>query len=68
MNFQFESMSDFWHMAGHGPYVWVCYLLTWLVIGWLVMSPQVKKRRFMASLARQQRLAERDNLQSSSTE
>ncbi|MFK7913771.1 MAG: heme exporter protein CcmD [Pseudomonadales bacterium] len=37
MEFQFDSMSDWFEMAGHGPYVWFCYALALFVVlaNWL---------------------------------
>ena len=60
MTFQFDSFTDFMQMAGHGPYVWTCYLLMTFVIIYLIMSPGVQRRRFLQNLARQQRLSERE--------
>lgn len=64
MNFQFESLSDFWAMSGHGPYVWASYLLMALVIVQILVSPIRKRRRLLAELARQERLAARERQQS----
>ncbi|WP_411860450.1 heme exporter protein CcmD [Halioxenophilus sp. WMMB6] len=56
LNFQFDSVSDFFTMSGHGPYVWVCYLVTYFAIGYLMVAPIVANRRLLARLKRQQRL------------
>ncbi len=58
MNFQFDSLSDFWQMSGHGPFVWACYLVTALAIGYLLIAPIMAKKQFMKRLARQERLAQ----------
>lgn len=52
MNFQFDSLAAFIDMAGHGPYVWLSYLFTVLVLVWLVASPLMRARRLRAALAR----------------
>ncbi|WP_345415398.1 heme exporter protein CcmD [Halioxenophilus aromaticivorans] len=67
MNFQFNSLSDFILMAGHGPYVWVCYLVTAVALGYLLISPVMAKSQFLKSLARQERLAQAQPRASSSS-
>jgi heme exporter protein D len=52
--FQFDSLGEFIQMGGHGPYVWVSYLMTLLVLVWLVASPLHRKRKFMQGVIRQQ--------------
>ncbi len=53
--FQFASFSDFITMAGHGPYVWVCYLVTLMVMIWLVWSPLLRARATLRTLAAEER-------------
>ncbi len=60
LNFQFENLSEFWLMAGHGPYVWACYGLTALVMVYLVVSPIRRRKIFLQQIARQLRIAERE--------
>jgi heme exporter protein D len=52
--FQFDSLSEFIQMGGHGTYVWVSYLITLLVLVWLVISPLHRKRKLMQDVIRQQ--------------
>lgn len=52
MKFQFDSLQDFFQMSGHGPYVWACYGITFVVLLYLVVRPIRRRRRFV----RQQRL------------
>lgn len=56
MKFQFESLHDFVTMAGHGPYVWACYAITFALMLYLVMAPRVRTRQFIRE---QKRLAQR---------
>jgi heme exporter protein D len=58
MNFQFESLSEFAWMGGHGPYVWACYGVMAVVVVWLLVRPVLQRRRTLAEIARQQRLAQ----------
>lgn len=52
MNFQFDSLQDLLQMSGHGPYVWACYGITFVVLVYLALRPVHRRRRFI----RQQRL------------
>ncbi len=60
LKFQFANLSEFWQMAGHGPYVWACYGLTALVMVYLVVSPIRRRKKFLQQIARQLRIAERE--------
>jgi heme exporter protein D len=48
MNFQFDSLSAFLEMKGHGGYVWACYFITYAVLMYLMMSPLIQKKKFLA--------------------
>ncbi|MEX1032531.1 MAG: heme exporter protein CcmD [Cellvibrionaceae bacterium] len=57
MNFQFESLQDFLHMSGHGFYVWMCFLLTFGLMLYLVLAPEIRIRQFIKQQRRiEQRL------------
>lgn len=34
-------------MSGHGPYVWACYGITFVVLLYLVLRPIRRRRRFI---------------------
>jgi heme exporter protein D len=51
----FDSFSDLIAMGGHGPYVWTCYGIALVVIGFNIISPLMKKRQFLAEQARRLR-------------
>ena len=68
MNFQFENLSEFWLMAGHGPYVWACYAVTALVLIYLAVTPVRRRKKFLLQLARQQRIAEREQQKAQNTQ
>jgi heme exporter protein D len=51
--FQFASFADFIAMAGHGPYVWISYGVSLLVMIYLVISPLSRVRRQLRTLAQQ---------------
>lgn len=52
----FTSFTEAWHMAGHGPYVWVSYAATLLVIVALVWWPLLKRRQLIEQQRRIQRI------------
>jgi heme exporter protein D len=45
MNFYFESLNAFFEMGGHGPYVWSCYFLVFVVLIAIVLMPGSKTRK-----------------------
>ena len=47
MHFQFDSLNAFLTMNGHGAYVWACYLITFSVLIFLVVSPLLEKKSFL---------------------
>ncbi|MFA5493457.1 MAG: heme exporter protein CcmD [Porticoccaceae bacterium] len=55
MMFQFDSFAAFIAMGGHGPYVWMSYAITALILAWLVISPLLRARQLRAALRRQGR-------------
>ena len=40
----FESLNAAWEMAGHGPFVWSAYGITFLVIAGLILIPHQRAR------------------------
>lgn len=61
MRFQFQSFADFWLMNGHGPYVWSAYLITAMVLGYLLISAYLQHRLFIKRQRKAQRLARQTN-------
>jgi heme exporter protein D len=53
--FQFESLSEFIQMGGHGTYVWSAYLISLSVLIWLVVSPLHRRRKLVQEVIKQQR-------------
>ncbi len=52
---QFESLSDFIHMNGHGLYVWLSYALGLAIIIGNVLQPLMKRKSLIQRLARRMR-------------
>lgn len=53
--FQFPDFQSFLWMNGHGPYVWSCYVITFLGLAFLALEPRLQRKRFIKqqkSLAR----------------
>jgi heme exporter protein D len=51
----FDSLHALLGMDGHGMYVWTAYLVTLLTIGYLLIAPVRRRKRFLASLAATQK-------------
>lgn len=58
MQFQFDNLAEFFNMAGHGPYVWMCYLITFIAIGYLLISPIRTQKKLLQSYKRQEQVAQ----------
>lgn len=56
IEFQFQSLNDFIQMAGHGPYVWACYLITLVALVYLAIAPIRKRKSLYNELRRQARI------------
>ncbi len=57
MKLQFSDFQSFLWMDGHGPFVWSCYIVTWLGLLYLIMQPRWQFRKFVRqqnALARRQ--------------
>ena len=59
MTFQFENLSTFFYMAGHGPYVWSAYGVSFAVLVWLVLRPFGLRRTLLKDLSREQKRQEK---------
>jgi heme exporter protein D len=53
----FDSFEALLHMEGHGPYVWAAYLITLLVIMFILLAPLRRQRRFLRQMAGELRRA-----------
>jgi len=62
MKFQFESITDFITMHGHGPYVWASYAITFAALIFLLISPLLQKKAFVKQQQKQQKLAQANNI------
>lgn len=41
----FETIENLIQMGGHGVYVWTCYLIALLVVGYNLVSPLLARKR-----------------------
>lgn len=48
--FQFNSLTDFIEMSGHGPYVWISYAVSIAVMVYLVVRPILRSRQQLQSV------------------
>jgi heme exporter protein D len=53
--FQFENIDDFIQMSGHGYYVWSAYFISLGALAWLVVSPLIRRRKFIQEMMQQRR-------------
>lgn len=47
MVFQFESLSDFISMSGHGPYVWFSYAIVLFAMLFFGFKPNWQMKQFV---------------------
>jgi len=52
---QFESVSEFVAMGGHGLYVWLCYGVAVLVLLANLILPSIQRRVLLRDLSQRQR-------------
>lgn len=60
MKFQFETISDFIAMNGHGPFVWAAYGITFVALAFLLLSPIAQKKAFLKKQRKLQKLAQQN--------
>ncbi len=65
---QFESFTELWHMAGHGPFVWASYAITLSVIVFLIWLPVQQRKAFITEQKRLQRIAAHEDKSSNNKE
>lgn len=46
MKFQFENLSEFIAMNGHGSYVWAAYAITFVALAYLLINPVLQQKAF----------------------
>ena len=51
----FDNWLAAWDMAGHGPYVWSAYAITFAVLCWLIVGPLTRARHLRNSIRAEQR-------------
>ncbi|HBD12159.1 MAG TPA: heme exporter protein CcmD [Porticoccaceae bacterium] len=50
--FQFDNLSGFLTMGGHGVYVWTAYAVSLVVLSMLVVAPLRRSRKRLLELGR----------------
>lgn len=50
----FDNLADLWSMAGHGPYVWSAYAISFIVLLAMVVIPAKKYKQQLAQIRKQQ--------------
>lgn len=49
----FNSLAELWAMAGHGPYVWAAYAISFIVLAAIVVIPTKRYRQQLAQIREQ---------------
>lgn len=60
MNFQFETLMEFWVMKGHGPFVWSAYAITLIALIYLIWAPIKRKNTLLTQIKKRRALAQRE--------
>ncbi len=47
----FESLADFLAMGRHGFYVWLAYGVTFVIVGWNVLQPWLRRKKLVQEQA-----------------
>ena len=55
----FETFESLIQMGGHGLYVWTCYLIALLIVGYNLLSPLLARKRAIDAIRRRIRREER---------
>ncbi len=46
----FDSIEALWSMGGHGPYVWLSYGVSLLIMAWSLLSPLKEYRKQLKNI------------------
>ncbi|MDA8962654.1 heme exporter protein CcmD [Pseudomonadales bacterium] len=55
----FNNLAELWAMAGHGPYVWSAYAISFVVLAAMVILPAKRYRQKLAQIRQQQLSSEK---------
>ena len=55
----FNNLAELWAMAGHGPYVWSAYAISFVVLAAMVILPAKRYRQQLAQIRQQQLSSEK---------
>lgn len=61
MKFQFDSLSAFMHMDGHGVFVWTAYAIVYSILIFLTASPLIQKKNLLKQQKKWQELQQQSN-------
>ena len=50
LSFQFSTLSDFFMMSGHGPYVWAAYGITFAGLILLTVQGRLKRKQVITKI------------------
>lgn len=61
MKFQFDSLSAFIHMDGHGVFVWTAYAIVFGILIYLTASPLIQKKNLLKQQKKWQELQQHNH-------
>ena len=50
----FSNLVELWNMAGHGPYVWSAYAISFIVLAAIIVIPAKHYRQQLKHIRQQQ--------------
>lgn len=50
----FDSLTELWTMAGHGPFVWAAFAISFIVLAGLIILPVKHYRQQLLHIRQQQ--------------
>lgn len=53
LQFQFDSLADFFAMGNYGFYVWLSYGISFVAIGWLIWQSKREQKQIVAQVKKE---------------
>ena len=50
LQFQFDSLADFFAMGNYGFYVWLSYGISFVAMGWLIWQSKREQKQIVAQV------------------
>ena len=53
LQFQFDSLADFFAMENYGFYVWLSYGISFVTMGWLIWQSKREQKQIVAQVKKE---------------